>query len=30
VGLWLMPGLTPDSAYGTDLLPAFMVTGLGL
>ena len=30
VGLWLMSGLTPDSSYATDVLPALIVTGLGL
>jgi EmrB/QacA subfamily drug resistance transporter len=30
VGLWLMSGLTPDSAYGADVLPALILTGLGL
>jgi EmrB/QacA subfamily drug resistance transporter len=30
VGLWLMSGLTPDSSYATDVLPALIITGLGL
>jgi EmrB/QacA subfamily drug resistance transporter len=30
VGLWLMSGLTPASAYGADVLPALVLTGLGL
>jgi EmrB/QacA subfamily drug resistance transporter len=30
VGLWLMSGLTPDSSYGADVLPALLLTGLGL
>ncbi len=29
-GLWLMAGLTPVSSYGTDVLPALILTGLGL
>jgi EmrB/QacA subfamily drug resistance transporter len=30
VGLWLMAGLTPTSAYGADVLPALILAGLGL
>ncbi len=30
VGLWLMAGLTPASAYGADVLPALVLAGLGL
>jgi EmrB/QacA subfamily drug resistance transporter len=30
VGMWLMSGLTPDSTYGTDVLPTLILTGLGL
>ena len=30
IGLWLMSGLTPDSAYGADVLPTLILTGFGL
>jgi EmrB/QacA subfamily drug resistance transporter len=30
VGLWMMSTLTPTSAYGADVLPTFVLTGLGL
>jgi EmrB/QacA subfamily drug resistance transporter len=30
VGLWLMSGLTPESAYAADVLPTLIITGLGL
>jgi predicted MFS family arabinose efflux permease len=30
VGLWLMSGLTPTSAYGADVLPTLILAGLGL
>lgn len=30
VGLWLMSGLTPHSAYAADVLPTLILTGLGL
>ena len=30
VGLWLMSGLTPTSAYGADVLPTLLLAGLGL
>jgi MFS family permease len=30
IGLWLMSGLDPTSSYGADVLPALLLTGLGL
>jgi EmrB/QacA subfamily drug resistance transporter len=30
LGLWLMSGLTPTSAYGANVLPALLLAGFGL